>query len=160
MAVVDDDTGRGADDTETLGLDACGIPEWVVERLRAQIDRPDTPRKLDKLLIAVNSKLIGNNGGRARSGACDNLAEGKENPAVVKFRQAAELLVEVDDLDPGLDARRDARLLALASKSVAIELIRTFEASTTERRRSAGSTGPGQRRPERTDSWPTDGSPT
>jgi len=131
LEVTDDDTGVGPVTASIEVVDAAGAVEELIRQLELSAGdaglHPDAASALNETL----TKLEGQNGGKAGSGALDQLAKNNLNAALVKMGQAIQSLEAAEASDTSLDLTADKSLLALAAKSAALTAIVEADAAAT-----------------------------
>jgi 1-phosphatidylinositol phosphodiesterase len=128
VSVTDDDGGTGTDATTIQVLDASGAAEAVVKQLQDLIADEATSDEVSTLLQSAVGDLIGNNGGRAKNGMVDKLAQGNDNAALVKIEHAVKHVQGAEDAG-GPDTSGLQSLLALSAKSTVVGLIGEAESA-------------------------------
>jgi len=115
VTVQDDDGGVGQASASVRILTAQEALPVLIANLRARAGSRD--------IASAIANLEGNNGGKAKNGAVDELAKGNVNAAFGKLQKALEDLLAAEQATPGLDLARDKALLTNIGRSIALDAI-------------------------------------
>lgn len=120
LTVTDDDTGIGSglsQVTVVTPLEAIGLT--VEHLLTLAPSEPAAERAVERAI----TRLQGSRGGAGGGGAADFVDAGLPGAAIEMLQRATEYLVEAEAVEPGLDLGVWKDVLALSSKSIALEAL-------------------------------------
>jgi PKD repeat protein len=123
FTVQDDDGGVGQATTSVHILTPQGATAVGIAELKLIAGSRD--------VIEAIANLEGQNGGKARNGALDEIVKGNSNAALVKLQKALESLMAAEQSSPGLNLTKYKQLFVNIGRSMAVEMIAKAEAAGT-----------------------------
>jgi hypothetical protein len=130
FSVTDDDLGIGVSGFELRVRNAAGAVVDVINNLKEVLQDPELDPDAREEIEDVITDLEGNNNGRARNGALDKLTGGQYNAGYIRLERAIDGLERAMSHDEELDLEDQLLILALAAKSLAIDMIAQADENT------------------------------